>query len=66
VAQIVAGLPDPLKQRVSTLQFGGLDLGACDWHPSLADHEKLAKEVAAAAASLIPEWKADQGSTATD
>ncbi|MBV9932118.1 MAG: lipase [Alphaproteobacteria bacterium] len=28
--------------RVRTLRFDGLALDGCDWHPSLADHEKLA------------------------
>jgi lysophospholipase L1-like esterase len=28
--------------RVTTLKFDGLDLGGCHFHPSLADHERLA------------------------
>jgi len=31
--------------RVRTLRFGELALDGCDFHPSLADHEKLAKLV---------------------
>ena len=28
--------------RVSAVHFTGLDLGGCDWHPSLKDHQRLA------------------------
>jgi lysophospholipase L1-like esterase len=31
-----------LGPKARTVEFGALDLDACDWHPSLKDHEKLA------------------------
>lgn len=31
--------------RTSVVPVAGLDLAACDWHPSLADHRKLARLV---------------------
>jgi lysophospholipase L1-like esterase len=31
-----------LHGEVSTVRVSGLDLGGCDWHPSLADHRHMA------------------------
>lgn len=42
VDQVAATLRQVTSGRVSTLRFSGLDLGACDWHPSLKDHRLLA------------------------
>jgi lysophospholipase L1-like esterase len=42
VEQVAATLSAGLPGRVTTVRFEGLDLGACDWHPSLADNRRLA------------------------
>jgi lysophospholipase L1-like esterase len=40
VREVAARLDAPA--RVTTVRFGDLDLGGCDFHPSLADHQALA------------------------
>jgi lysophospholipase L1-like esterase len=40
VEAVAKALPEG---RVRTVAFGGLALGGCDWHPSLADDEKVAE-----------------------
>lgn len=42
VEKVAAGLATALPGRVSTLNINGLDLGACQGHPSLADHRLVA------------------------
>jgi len=41
-------------QPVRIVQFGGLDLQGCDWHPSLADHQRLANLIESEIVSLKP------------
>lgn len=41
-AEDVDAVARSLGPRVRTVAFGGLALDGCDFHPSLADHEKLA------------------------
>ena len=38
----VQAVAQALGPRARALHFTGLDLGGCDWHPSLADHRALA------------------------
>ena len=45
VEQVAAALAPEARAKVTTLRFGELDLQGCDWHPSLADHEKLAAQL---------------------
>jgi hypothetical protein len=35
-----------LGSKARTVAFGDLALTGCDWHPSLADHEKMAALIA--------------------
>jgi len=42
VKGITAALAKGAPGRVSAVHFTGLDLGGCDWHPSLSDHRRLA------------------------
>ena len=42
--------------RVTTLRFGDLDYGGCDYHPSLADDRKLADLLEAEIRRLAPAW----------
>lgn len=46
-----------LGGRVTTLRFGGLDLTGCSWHPSLADHRRLAAQLAAAIEAIPGLWR---------
>jgi lysophospholipase L1-like esterase len=48
VEQVAATLRRTLPGRVATLSFGGMELTGCDWHPSLADHRRLADRIVAA------------------
>lgn len=40
--KVVLALNAAGEQRVSFIPVSGLDLTGCDWHPSLADDEKIA------------------------
>jgi len=40
--KIAAELNKGAVHPVSTVQIAGMDLLACDWHPSLADHQLMA------------------------
>jgi lysophospholipase L1-like esterase len=42
VAHVAATLNGGHRRPVATLQYGALERGGCDWHPSLADHRALA------------------------
>lgn len=42
VRQVASVLRLSTKATVRVLRFGELDLMGCDWHPSLADHRRLA------------------------
>ncbi|MEN2790996.1 SGNH/GDSL hydrolase family protein [Sphingomonas oligophenolica] len=42
VTRIAGALGKAAPGRVSAIHFTGLDLGGCDWHPSLRDHQRLA------------------------
>ena len=46
VTQVAADVNKSSPTLATTLQFGGLELTACDWHPSLADDRKLANQLA--------------------
>ena len=54
VERVAASLDARAPGRVTILRFTGLDLGACDWHPSLADHRKLAALIEAEIDRLAP------------
>ena len=41
------------------LALGPLSLDACNWHPSRADHEAIARRLGAAVSALNPEWRAE-------
>lgn len=56
VEQVAAALPADQRAKVRTLHFGGLDVQGCDWHPSLADHRKLADQVKIAAEAMPALW----------
>lgn len=59
VEQVAAALPPAERNKVKTLHFGGLDVLGCDWHPSLADHEKLAKQLEDAVDATPELWTRD-------
>jgi lysophospholipase L1-like esterase len=40
------------------LVLDGLALDGCNWHPSRADHQVIARRLAAAVRALIPDWRA--------
>lgn len=40
--------------KVAAVRFGELDLQGCDWHPSLADHRKMAELLARELQSVKP------------
>jgi lysophospholipase L1-like esterase len=42
VTHIADALGKAAPGRVSAVHFTGLDLGGCDWHPSLKDHQHIA------------------------
>lgn len=42
VTRVAGALDKAAPGRVSAVHFTGLELGGCDWHPSLADHQRLA------------------------
>ena len=56
VQQVAAVLKQAGINRVTTLQFTGLDHGGCDFHPSLEDDRKLAETIEQAidAAKFLP------------
>lgn len=56
VEQVAAALPPTARARVRTLSFGSLDLQGCDWHPSLADHRKLADQLKGAIEAVPALW----------
>jgi lysophospholipase L1-like esterase len=56
VRQVAAALPAPLRARTSILRFGDLARTGCNWHPSLADHRKLADELSAAIEAMPGLW----------
>ena len=53
VEQVAAALVPAIAKRVTTLRFDKLDLGACDWHPSLADNRRLAELLSEPAAAAF-------------
>ncbi len=42
VRKVIAQLTAAGETRVAFIAFNALELTACDWHPSLTDHEKMA------------------------
>lgn len=52
IEQVAAEVNKGSAGLVVTLKFGGLELTACDWHPSLADDRKLADLLAPAVEKL--------------
>lgn len=56
VDQITAALNAETSGLAVSAPFDGLDLMACDWHPSLADEAKLAAVVEAAIGTLGVRW----------
>lgn len=58
VERVAASLDRSLKAQVTTLRFSGLDLAGCDWHPSLADHRRLADLLGEAIERLPGLWPA--------
>ena len=54
VAHIADVLGKAAPGRVSAVHFAGLDLGGCDWHPSLRDHQRLADLLQAEIARIRP------------
>jgi lysophospholipase L1-like esterase len=49
---VAEGLP-----VAEVLPLGKLSLDACNWHPSRADQEAMARRVAAAVEALMPGWR---------
>lgn len=56
VAHVAASLPAPLRSRIVTVRFGQLELSACDWHPSLEDHRRLAAQLLPMIAGMDLTW----------
>lgn len=50
--EVAAGHVDRGDDRVVPWVYGGLDLGGCHWHPSLADHRAIAGRLTALLRSL--------------
>jgi lysophospholipase L1-like esterase len=57
VEQVAASLAGDLPGRVGILKFTGLELGGCDYHPSLADDRKLAGLIEAEIRRVEPAWQ---------
>jgi lysophospholipase L1-like esterase len=56
VEKVAAEVNEGSAGLVQTLEFGGLELTACDWHPSLADDRKLA-DMLIPAVENVAGWK---------
>ncbi len=54
VSEVATTLNDPA--RIATARFGGLAVTGCDYHPSLADHEAMAKLVQATLDRFPDTW----------
>ena len=57
IARVRARLAEDGVPVGDVLALGSLALDACDWHPSRADHEAIARRLGAAVTALIPEWQ---------
>lgn len=44
------------ETRVNFVPVASLTMGGCDWHPSQADHETIAKALAAQVERQLPAW----------
>lgn len=56
VEQVAAAVNATTPDLATPLKFDGLDLGGCDWHPSLADDARLAGLVEGAIAKMGDVW----------
>jgi hypothetical protein len=56
VEQVAAEVNARTPALATTVKFGGLELTACNWHPSLADDRKLA-DLLAPAVKRAAGWK---------
>lgn len=56
VAEVAAAVNARKPGLASTVRFGGLQLTACNWHPSLADDPRLA-DLLAPAVKQAAGWK---------
>jgi lysophospholipase L1-like esterase len=54
--QVQRSLRPSERDKIVTVRVTGLDLMACDWHPSLADHRALAEMVAQAIPRTGLDW----------
>ncbi len=57
IAQVAATVNARTPNLATALPFDGLDLQACDWHPSQADHVKLASLVERAITTMDGDWR---------
>lgn len=57
VEQVAAVVNAQTPGLTTPVRFGGLDLQACDWHPSQADHVRLATLVEGVIATLDSDWR---------
>lgn len=56
VQGVVTALQAAGDKRLVYLDWGELDLSACLWHPSLADHQRMAEKLTAAINAAQPAW----------
>jgi len=61
VERVAAALEATAPGRVTTLQFGGLDMMGCDYHPSLADHRRLSVLVEEAIRATVARRAGERG-----
>ncbi len=57
IAQVAATVNAGAPNLATPLPFDGLDLQACDWHPSQADHARLATLVEDAITRIESDWQ---------
>lgn len=58
VEQVAAVVNAQTPGLTTPVRFAGLDLQACDWHPSQADHARMAKLVEDMITTVDGDWRA--------
>ena len=66
VERVVARLHEGGERAVSFLPVAGLDMGGCHWHPSLADHARIADALVRHLDALAVGWPRSPHPTAQD
>ena len=66
VLQVVARLHEAGDARVGYVPVDGLEMGGCHWHPSLADHARIADALVRHLDALAVGWPRSPHPTAQD